>query len=35
MRHYGFHSDRSNSSKYGNIVPDDENTLVQLTVVPK
>ena len=35
MRHYGFHNARSNSSKKGNIIPDDENTLVHLTVVPK
>ena len=35
MRHYGFHDARSNSSKNGNIIPDDENTLVHLTVVLK
>ena len=35
MRHYGFHNARRNSSKKGNIIPDDENTLVHLTVVPK
>ena len=35
MRHYGFHNDRGNNSKNGNIIPDDDNKLLHLTFVPK
>ena len=35
MRHYGFHNDRGNNSKNGNIIPNDDNNLVRLTFVPK